>query len=153
MTMVAKSLLAGIVFAGSLAVLAGLAMSANEAAPEEGDEFEQAALDFVTWCGPCHGRTGIGDGPVAASLITKPADLTLLKQRAGGEFQAEQVFKRIDGRDFPTAHGTPEMPVWGYWFKQQETAAGLLQEDVVTAEKEVRKRIERLVGYLETIQK
>ena len=114
---------------------------------------EQAALDFVTWCGPCHGRTGVGDGPVAASLTTKPSDLTLLKQRAGGEFQPDEVFKRVDGRDFPSAHGTPEMPVWGYWFKLQETAAGLLQEDVQTAEKEVRKRIQRLVEYLETIQK
>ena len=103
---------------------AGLATAANEPAPE-GEEFEQAALDFVTWCGPCHGRTGIGDGPVVASLNTKPSNLTLLKQRAGGEFPSDEVFKRVDGRDFPAAHGTPEMPVWGYWFKLQATAAGL----------------------------
>jgi cytochrome c553 len=31
---------------------------------------------YVQFCGTCHGMTGKGDGPVAASLDPKPADHT-----------------------------------------------------------------------------
>lgn len=136
---------------GSASFLAN-AQSANEPVPE-GEEFEQAALDFAAWCGPCHGSAGKGDGPIGPNLKTAPPNLTLLSQNAGGVFPADKVRLRIDGRDLPAAHGTTEMPVWGYWFNLQATAAGLLQEDQVVAEKEVRERIERLVAYLKTLQK
>jgi mono/diheme cytochrome c family protein len=135
-----------------MASLSGDAVASDAPAPE-GEDYEQAALDYVTWCGPCHGRNGEGDGPVAASLRTAPPDLTILARGNGGVFPGEQVRQRIDGRNFPAAHGTEEMPVWGYWFKLQETAAGLLQEDRETAEKEVSERISRLVIYLENLQK
>ena len=136
----------------AMALAATPAFSADEPVPQ-GEEFEQAALDFVSWCGPCHGRTGVGAGPVASSLKTEPPDLTRISKRAGGTFPADTVRQRIDGRDLPGAHGSAEMPVWGYWFNLHETAAGLLQEDRETAEKEVQKRISRLVRYLETLQK
>ncbi|NNE22495.1 MAG: cytochrome c [Rhizobiales bacterium] len=117
-----------------------------------GEELEQAALDFMAWCGPCHGTAGKGNGPLAASLTSSPPNLTLLSQNAGGTFPAEEIRLRIDGRDLPAVHGTAEMPVWGYWFNLQATAAGLLQEDQVVAEKEVKDRIARLVEYLKTLQ-
>ena len=126
--------------------------ASDDVAPE-GEAYEQAALDFLTWCGPCHGRSAEGDGPVAVSLRTAPPDLTILARSNSGTFPAEQVRQRIDGRNFPAAHGTAEMPVWGYWFRLQATAGGLLQEDRETAEKEVRERISRLVIYLENLQK
>jgi mono/diheme cytochrome c family protein len=140
--------LAGLVLAG----LAGAALSQSE---EEGEEerYEQAAIDFLSYCAPCHGRDAKGDGPVAMELVTKPADLTGLSARAGGTFPAEEVAKRIDGRELPKAHGTSDMPVWGYWFKLQANAAGLLQEEEVNAEAEVKERISRLVDYLATLQK
>ena len=121
--------------------------------PPGGEEFEQAALDYVSWCAPCHGRTGKGNGPVAPSLVTSPTDLTELSANAGGVFPADKVRQRIDGRDVPTAHGTVEMPVWGYWFNLHEMAGGLLQEDREVAEKRVANRIARLVEYLELLQK
>ncbi len=31
---------------------------------------------FKTTCAPCHGETGKGDGPAAASLTPKPRDYT-----------------------------------------------------------------------------
>jgi len=117
-----------------------------------GEELEQAALDFLAWCGPCHGTAGKGNGPIASSLTISPPDLTLLSQNAGGTFPVEDIRRRIDGRDLPAVHGTREMPVWGYWFNLQATAAGLLQEDRVVAEKEVKERIARLVEYLKTLQ-
>jgi putative copper export protein len=36
---------------------------------------EQAAVDFAENCATCHGREGRGDGPLAAGLDVKPADL------------------------------------------------------------------------------
>lgn len=136
----------------AIAAFASPAMSADDAVPQ-GEQLEQAALDFMSWCGPCHGRSAKGGGPVAPSLKTALPDLTQLQERAGGTFPEDMVRQRIDGRDLPGAHGTSEMPVWGYWFTLHETAAGLLQEDRDTAEKEVQKRITRLVEYLKTLQK
>jgi hypothetical protein len=132
-----------------------LAQPASAAGEEEGEDerFEQAAIDFLSYCAPCHGRSGAGDGPVAVELVNKPADLTTLNQRHGGTYPLDLVRKRIDGRDLPSAHGTSDMPVWGYWFKLQANAAGLLQENDVDAEAEVKERIDRLVDYLATLQK
>ena len=132
---------------------AGRAGTTSDVPAPEGEEYEQAELDFVTWCGPCHGRNATGNGPVAVSLKTPPPDLTRLAERDGGTFPGDAVRARIDGRDVPAAHGTPEMPVWGYWFALEATAGGLLQDDRETAEKEVGERIERLVNFLETLQK
>jgi mono/diheme cytochrome c family protein len=125
----------------------------TEAPAPEGEAYEQAALDYVTWCGPCHGQNAKGNGPVAISLKTPPPDLTGIAARNGGTFPAEAVRERIDGREVPAAHGSLEMPVWGYWFGLEATAGGLLQEDRETAEKEVSRRIGLLVEYLATLQK
>ncbi len=136
-------------------VLAGLSLPVLAAGEEEGaeDQYEQGALDFLSYCAPCHGRSGEGNGPVAAELVKKPADLTTIARRNGGIFPQDAVRKRIDGRALPPAHGTSDMPVWGYWFKLQANAAGMLQEDQVDAEAEVKERIDRLVDYLVSIQK
>ena len=148
--------LAGLVLASfSLAIAGTWAQtidSTSAAPPPQGEEAEQAALDFVTWCGPCHGRLGRGDGPVAPSLKAVPPDLTRLSERTGGTFPTDMVRQRIDGRDLPTVHGTAEMPIWGSVFTLQATAAGMLQEDREGAENEVKRRISRLVQYLETLQ-
>jgi len=66
-------------------------------------EVPTGAADFTTFCAACHGATGVGNGPLAAGLDLKPADLTGLKQRAGGTFPATRVMAKIwgyaDGRD------------------------------------------------------
>jgi hypothetical protein len=43
----------------------------------------------------------------------KPANLTILAKRNNGVFAADAVYKRIDGRDTKTSHGSSEMPIWG----------------------------------------
>jgi mono/diheme cytochrome c family protein len=115
-------------------------------------EIEEAKADFQTYCASCHGREGKGDGPVASELVTKPLSLQQIAKRRGGVFDADEVHRFVDGRDMPRAHGTPEMPVWGVLFAFQAQASGILQDQIVEAEKAARLRIKGLVKYLETIQ-
>ena len=42
-------------------------------------------------CASCHGATGKGNGPVAASLKHPPADLTLISKKHDGTFPRAQV--------------------------------------------------------------
>lgn len=142
-------------YAIAAVALAGLSLPGLAAGEVEGeaDRFEEAAIDYLSYCASCHGRSGTGNGPVAMELATKPADLTTLARRHDGVYPADAVRQRIDGRELPAAHGTSDMPVWGYWFKLQANAAGLLQDNEVDAQAEVKERIDRLVDYLATVQK
>jgi mono/diheme cytochrome c family protein len=74
---------------------------------------------YLQHCASCHGASGTGDGPVARSLRTKPADLTLIAARSEGRFEEGRVMQVIDGRAVVTGHGTREMPVWGVLFEQE----------------------------------
>jgi mono/diheme cytochrome c family protein len=84
-------------------------------------------------CAPCHGADGKGDGFVNAVLKTPAPDLTMLAKRNDGEFPIAAVNEIIDGRTLIAAHGTREMPIWGF--------------DVM-----VRNRIVEIVDYLNRIQ-
>lgn len=55
------------------------------------------ASDFADLCAPCHGPGGKGDGPMAAELTRKPADLTGLSDRNGGSFPLTKVMNKIWG--------------------------------------------------------
>jgi mono/diheme cytochrome c family protein len=69
---------------------------------------------FTSYCAPCHGVDGKGNGPVASQLVQKPVDLTLLTKNNGGKFPATHVLASINfGADVPAAHGARDMPVWG----------------------------------------
>ncbi len=96
---------------------------------------------FRAHCAPCHGLDGKGDGPVASTLKTKPADLTVLAKNNGAKFPAERASKFISGDEAVAAHGTREMPVWGPIFHQVEA-----DQDFGNV------RLQNLVKYLETIQ-
>ena len=100
---------------------------------------------FERYCASCHGSEARGNGPVAASLNKRVPDLTLLSRDAGGEFPALRVRETIDGRALVVAHGTRQMPVWGYEFWVEEGA------DVV-AEDAADEIIDRLVAFVESIQ-
>jgi caa(3)-type oxidase subunit IV len=56
----------------ALAVARGGSSEAQVAVPEAFD----AAQEFATTCGVCHGAGGAGDGPAAAGLDPHPADFT-----------------------------------------------------------------------------
>ena len=100
---------------------------------------------FATHCASCHGADARGSGPVAAALNIPPADLTRIAARRSGDFPADDIAAWIDGRLALPAHGTREMPVWGYRFAEGLPPGELSQELV-------RGRILTVVEYLRSIQ-
>ena len=135
--------------------------------------------EFLSKCAECHGADGKGKGPRRANMKKKPADLTILAKRNNGFFAADAVYKRIDGRDTKTSHGSSEMPIWGCrhlsppafsptvvhkWFfsthharlkKVKKPTADPLEsfEDLsCDPETVIQERIEAIVEYLRQIQ-
>lgn len=100
---------------------------------------------FQQYCASCHGLGGKGDGPVAGSLNTPPADLTRIAARRGGEFPSAEITRFIDGRFDVSAHGTREMPIWG-----RKLGEGIA--DGETSDQVVRGQLLALVEYLKMIQ-
>jgi mono/diheme cytochrome c family protein len=95
---------------------------------------------YKTWCASCHGGKGRGDGPAAAALKRRPADLTQLAKKNGAKFPTERVRDSIRGAEKVSAHGSTEMPVWGDFFRSfgDEGAATY--------------RIVTLANYVESLQ-
>ena len=89
--------------------------------------------EYLSSCAACHGEDGKGNGILASILKVPPADLTTLARRNSGYFPLAGVTEIIDGRTMIAAHGTREMPIWGF--------------DVTT-----RNRIPAIVDYLIRIQ-
>jgi Cytochrome C oxidase, cbb3-type, subunit III len=77
-----------------------------------GDDVADGHRYFVRYCASCHGTDGLGDGPVAKSLATPPANLRKLGDKYGMPLAAHSIAELIDGRDTARAHGSHEMPVW-----------------------------------------
>jgi mono/diheme cytochrome c family protein len=99
-------------------------------------------IRFEQYCAVCHGVSAKGDGPFANLLTARPADLTTLASRNGGEFPFGRAYDTIDGRNLLTAHGTANMPIWGKEMKD----AGLGGETAL------RGRLVETLVYLRSIQ-
>ncbi len=97
-------------------------------------------------CSSCHGVDARGTGPVAPLIKIGVPDLTLLAHRDGGEFPTEDVRRVIDGRWDRKAHGARDMPVWGWQLYDMSS------QDAATERAQVDSMIDRLVGYLRSIQ-
>ncbi len=95
-----------------VAALLALAGCAESAVAPTGQDL------FARHCASCHGLSGTGDGPLAETLKTPPADLTALARKSGGHFDESAVMAIIDGRRAVRAHGPREMPVWGAVFEE-----------------------------------
>ena len=104
------------------------------------EDADLGKMNYESNCAACHGQNGKGDGPVSVELRTKPSDLTLIAKRNGGVFPADVLYRIIDGRRTIRAHGTYEMPVWGFVFQRSDP------EDVA------RNRILAIIAYLKSIQ-
>lgn len=97
---------------------------------------------FAAYCASCHGSDAKGEGPAAAALNSKPADLTALAKNNGGKFPADRVTSILRGEATVTAHGNRDMPVWGpvFWKMSHGHPAELQQ------------RVANLTHYLESLQ-
>jgi len=105
------------------------------------DSFKGPEL-YKAYCATCHGLSGKGKGPMAASLKTAPSDLTTISARNNGMFPFLKVQKIIAGEEAPAgSHGSREMPVWGPIFSEVSWDQDL-----------GRVRIYSLAMYLESIQ-
>lgn len=133
----------------SRAALAALALAAPHAASAQGasDPLAQSGEKlYVRYCAVCHGKDARGDGPFAGLLRVKPADLTTIAARRGGQFPSEELTQMVDGRLVPPAHGTREMPVWGRWLGES-LGAGAPHDEVARGE------ILAILTYLKTLQR
>lgn len=131
----------GLTFAMALAA-AMVAVNARPASAQSGNAPTGAYL-FRTYCASCHGPSALGDGPLAAAMKRKPANLTEILKRNDGAFPSDKVFRIIDGRTKVAGHGGSDMPVWGDVFNRSSEVQG---------PEGVKARIDALVAFLETIQ-
>lgn len=124
-----------------------VASSAYICAAQDQDIIAAGKQEFERSCTTCHGMDAKGNGPSAAALNVKPADLTQLSKQHGGVFLFWRVYEKINGKDEAPirVHGTREMPIWGDRFRI-ESFPGEEQR------MGVRGRILSLVHYLESIQ-
>ena len=97
---------------------------------------------FSEYCATCHGPGGKGDGPAAAALKKRPADLTQLARKNNGTFPELHVMNFITGNDVLAAHGSRDMPVWGELFRSLEPNAN----DVPNL------RVKNLADYVRSLQ-
>jgi mono/diheme cytochrome c family protein len=104
-------------------------------APAWADDVDAGKTAYLSSCAPCHGADAKGSGvfSVELKLTEPPPGLTGLAKRNDGVFPAAAVAEIIDGKTLLAAHGTREMPIWGF--------------DVKT-----RNRIPTIVDYLTHIQ-
>ena len=124
-------------------------LGADQATDDKAFFVAKGRVTYRVYCINCHGAKAKGDGTLAEMLTTKPADLTLLKQNAEGNFPADRVRDIIDGRTGVRAHGMKEMPVWGDVFQTSSLEPSGSDE---SGEERSKRKVHELVLYLESIQ-
>jgi mono/diheme cytochrome c family protein len=100
---------------------------------------------YRTYCAVCHGVRGQGDGPAAPAMKQKVTDLTMLTKNNGGKFPEERVYASIAGdvNAKIAAHGSSDMPTWGYVFRRISSS---------TDEREAVVRLKTLTAHVKTMQ-
>jgi mono/diheme cytochrome c family protein len=119
--------------------------------PSRASEDVVGRSEYLNSCAACHGEGGDGNGPVAQHLNVKPADLTRMAERNGGEFPFLEAFQIVDGRTTIRGHGDRTMPIWGLRYRAE---AGYDEQPInrMAAETIIRARVLELVNYLQAIQ-
>jgi mono/diheme cytochrome c family protein len=124
----------------ALAILTVVAATALSATSVSAGQDYSSNNDFQMFCSSCHGATAKGDGPIAASLLKRPPDLTQLSIRNDAVFPEEKVSKTISGNG---VHSKSDMPAWSEVFAKSQDSAGPEAAQV---------RITAIVHYLAAIQ-
>ncbi len=127
------------------------------AGPAMSQQADLGRAEYLSSCAACHGADGKGNGPIATQLVKQPSDLTNLAKQNGGVFPVEGVYRIIDGRTGVAAHGSRDMPIWGYRFVPPSFYRQRLEEDFILApppspEAVVHARILAVIDYLNRIQ-
>ena len=113
-----------------------------------GQELDSGKIEFKSSCAACHGADGKGKGPLSVELKIAPDDLTVLAKKNGGVFPVNSVYQIIDGRRLYNAHGTREMPIWGFRYMPSPYEA---VNPSPATEVTIQTRILAIVDYLERI--
>jgi len=124
------------------------------------DDNDVGQVEYLSSCAACHGIDGKGDGPLRQALKSNPADLTVLANKNNGVFPVNAVFDVVDGRKSVSAHGTRDMPIWGFRYMPSPNnpesfgpaAANKYLNPSYNSEVEVRSRVLAIVDYLNRIQ-
>ncbi len=137
-----RKILTGIALPAAFAIVgAAYQTTIQKVSPKAVSPADGKAM-FMEYCASCHGADGKGNGPAAAALKKAPADLTRLAAHTNdGKFPAGHVSRFIEGDDTVQAHGTRDMPIWGYVFKSMSP------DQAVTAQ-----RVSNLTDYVKSIQ-
>jgi Cytochrome C oxidase, cbb3-type, subunit III len=121
-------------------------------------EFDLGRYEYEAGCAACHGDDGKGGGPVAPSLTKAPANLTIIAKKNNGVFPLSAVYDTIYGIKTIVAHGSRDMPIWGFRYAPSLNPALIPKAtdkySVPTYEPEavVRTRILAVIDYLNRIQ-
>ena len=91
-------------------------LTAGFAAAAQAEDVDIGKSEFQSSCASCHGTDGKGNGPVSEQLKVPPPDLTMLAKKNGGVFPTNAAYEIIYGLKTLPAHGTRDMPIWGYQF-------------------------------------
>ena len=125
----------------------------------QAEDFDIGRSEFQSSCASCHGTDGKGKGPVSEQLKVPPPDLTMLAKNNNGIFPTNAIYETIDGLKTIPAHGTREMPIWGYRFNPiidlphiVDPSYDVLDPSRESREVVVRTRILAVVDYLSRIQ-
>jgi mono/diheme cytochrome c family protein len=97
---------------------------------------------YTSYCAPCHGINGKGQGPAATAMSPKPSDLTVLMRKNHGRYPDTHVVAILEFGTEASPHGAATMPVWGPILGNMNRSN--LQDKQL--------RISNLARYLETIQ-
>jgi mono/diheme cytochrome c family protein len=111
-------------------------------------EVSRGGQIFQDNCAGCHGSGGEGNGPAAAGLTPRPADLTGLAARNGGVFPTARVMSAIDG--YTRKGSRSEMPEFGAYLKDAEVVLVDVGDGVQTPTPEP---LYAVTSFLESIQK
>jgi hypothetical protein len=125
-----------------------LGLQLGVAIPAKSDDPHLGIIEYEISCMPCHGIDGRGDGRLANTLKTAPADLTRIAKSNNGKFPFNKVADIIDGRAIVAAHGEREMPLWGDRYRKAVEP----NEPPTKIEQSALAQMGALVRFLETIQ-
>jgi len=104
--------------------------------------------DYDKYCAMCHGTDAKGNGDLLQTVPMNPPppDLTQLTKNNGGTFPFEDVVDTIDGRKRIPSHERLQMPFMG--IKLQKPG----QEFTPESDAEVKRRIDAIARYVESLQ-